>query len=71
MALEHLESYDMAASTMGKAIAVQEAYVLLSSTKQNLRPVAWRVSFYPGNWKLYEYDPTGLPGILEIRPLYE
>lgn len=70
-ALEHIHSYDQAASTMGKAIAVQNTHMCLTTAQRYLSPVAWRASFYPGNWKLYEYDPVGIPGIIEIRPLYE
>jgi hypothetical protein len=70
-ALEHIESYDMAASNIGQAIAVQNMHMTLADFKRNMKPVAWRVSFHPGAWTLYEYDPTGLPAIREIRPLYE
>lgn len=70
-ALGHIGAYDMAASNIGQAIAVQETYLCLSTAMAHLQPVAWRACFSPGHWRLFEYDPTGLPSILEVRPLYE
>lgn len=70
-AIQGLQDYDLATTMLGKGKAIQDVFLSLNLAKSNMKPVAWRVSFYPGAWKLYEYDPTGLPGIREIRPLYE
>lgn len=70
-AMEHIDSYDQAASTLGKAAAVQNTHMCLAGALKLMSPVAWRVSFHPGIWTLYEYDPSGLQGVLEVRPLYE